>query len=58
MKNKDITSDDEIEKCIKIGEYVKQGTCLGMALLIVEIEMLYYLKRYRTLRKTYNETKV
>jgi len=47
MKNKDITSDDEIEKCIKIGEYVKK-----------EIEMLYYLKRYRTLRKTYNETKV
>jgi hypothetical protein len=26
MKNKDVTSDDEIEKCLKIGEYVKKGT--------------------------------
>ena len=25
--------------------------------VMIEIEMLYYLKRYRTLRKVYNETK-
>jgi Complex 1 protein (LYR family) len=25
IKNKDITSDKEIEKCLKLGEYVKKG---------------------------------
>ena len=61
MKNKDLRDDGEIEKCLKVGEYVKKGmTYMGLGgrlELMVEIEMLYYLKRYRALRKVYNETK-
>ncbi|KAG9253042.1 Electron transfer regulatory factor 1 [Emericellopsis cladophorae] len=37
------TDEDKIRKGISQGEYVKK-----------EIEMLYYLKRYRTLRKRYD----
>lgn len=58
MKNKDLRDDGEVEKCLKVGEYVKRGILYAEGLeLMVEIEMLYYLKRYRTLRKVYNETK-
>lgn len=43
MKKKDITDEQEILKSIKFGEYI-----------IKEIEMMYYLRKYRTLRKRYN----
>ncbi|KAI0205080.1 complex 1 protein [Astrocystis sublimbata] len=43
MANAHIRSDEDIQKGIERAEFVKK-----------EIEALYYLKRYRTLRKRYN----
>lgn len=43
MKNKDITDPAQIEKCIQHGEFVKK-----------EIETLYMLKKYRTLKRRYD----
>lgn len=42
LKNKDVTDPEQIEKMIKHGEYVKK-----------EIEALYMLKKYRTLKRRY-----
>lgn len=57
MKNKDLISEEEIEQRLKLGEHVKKGMTLHLPPDIAEIEALYYLKKYRTLRKIYNETK-
>ena len=57
MKNKDLNSPEEIEQKLKLGEHVKKGARQGYQQLNLEIETLYYLKKYRRLRKTYNETK-
>ncbi|KAI9269401.1 hypothetical protein BY458DRAFT_510877 [Sporodiniella umbellata] len=43
LKNKELDSPEEIEKKIALGDYV-----------VKELETLYYLKKYRTLRKRYN----
>ncbi|KAI1171459.1 complex 1 protein [Nemania sp. FL0916] len=43
MANAELRSDDAIQKGIERAEFVKK-----------EIEALYYLKRYRTLRKRYD----
>ncbi|KAI8367042.1 NADH-ubiquinone oxidoreductase complex 1/LYR family protein [Blakeslea trispora] len=45
MKKKDLKDQKEIEKAIQFGEYI-----------IKELETMYYLRKYRTLRKRYNET--
>ena len=42
MKNKDVTSPEEIEKLIGRGEYV-----------VKEIEALYRLKKYRAMKRNY-----
>ncbi|CAH1396230.1 unnamed protein product [Nezara viridula] len=42
LKNKDVSDPEQIEKMIKHGEYVKK-----------EIEALYMLKKYRTLKRRY-----
>lgn len=42
MKNKDVTSAEEIEKLIGRGEYV-----------VKEIEALYRLKKYRAMKRNY-----
>lgn len=42
MKNKDETNPENIEKMIKHGEYV-----------VKELEALYMLKKYRTLKRMY-----
>ena len=42
VKNKDITDPEEIKQMIARGEYV-----------VKELEALYRLKKYRTLRKRY-----
>jgi len=52
-----MTSQGEIEKCLKLGEHVKKGILAQSSFWLLEIAALYYLKRYRTLRKIYNETK-
>ena len=44
FKKRDLTDEQEILKSIKFGEYI-----------IKELEMMYYLRKYRTLRKRYNE---
>lgn len=42
MKNKDITDTDKIEKMIAHGQYI-----------VKELEALYMLKKYRTLKRRY-----
>ncbi|KAI8062568.1 hypothetical protein BC940DRAFT_308565 [Gongronella butleri] len=42
MKKKDLTSDQDIQQAVALGEYVCK-----------EIEMLYYLRKYRTMRRRY-----
>ena len=42
VKNKDVTSSEEIEKLIARGEYV-----------VKEIEALYRLKKYRAMKRNY-----
>lgn len=42
LKNKDVTSDQEIEKLIGRGEYV-----------LKEIDALYRLKKYRAMKRNY-----
>ncbi|XP_018326769.1 electron transfer flavoprotein regulatory factor 1 isoform X2 [Agrilus planipennis] len=42
-KNKDVNDPEEIKKLIKHGEFVQK-----------EIEALYMLKKYRTLKRRYN----
>ncbi|KAI8877176.1 hypothetical protein K501DRAFT_326669 [Backusella circina FSU 941] len=42
LKKKDLKSEEEIKKSIAFGEYI-----------IKELEMMYYLRKYRTLRKRY-----
>lgn len=42
MKRAGVTDKEEIEKGIRQAEYVKK-----------EIEALYYLKKYRTMRRNY-----
>ncbi|KAF1799805.1 hypothetical protein V8B55DRAFT_1156571 [Mucor lusitanicus] len=44
LKKRELTDEQEILKSIKFGEYI-----------IKELEMMYYLRKYRTLRKRYNE---
>ncbi|KAL4224694.1 LYR motif-containing protein 5 [Mactra antiquata] len=46
MKNKDITDPVEIENLIARGEFVKK-----------ELEALYMLKKYRTLKRRYYDEK-
>ncbi|KAI9478600.1 MAG: putative growth hormone-inducible soluble protein [Benjaminiella poitrasii] len=43
LKKKDLKDEQEILKAIKFGEYI-----------IKELEMMYYLRKYRTLQKRYN----
>ncbi|KAG2197609.1 hypothetical protein INT47_006672 [Mucor saturninus] len=45
FKKKDLTDEKDILKAIQFGDYI-----------IKEIEMMYYLRKYRTLRKRYNQT--
>lgn len=45
MKNKDVTDPEQIQKLISHGEYV-----------VKEIEALYYLKKYRTLKRRYYDS--
>ncbi|CAG8659335.1 7850_t:CDS:2 [Acaulospora morrowiae] len=42
LKNRDLANDDEIKNAIGTGEYV-----------VKELEALYYLKKYRTLKRSY-----
>lgn len=42
MKNKDVTDPEKIKKLIGHGEYI-----------VKEIEALYMLKKYRTLKRRY-----
>ncbi|CAO3593364.1 unnamed protein product [Absidia cylindrospora] len=42
MNKKDLQDEEEIKKAIALGEYVCK-----------ELEMMYYLKKYRTMRKRY-----
>ncbi|BES96547.1 unnamed protein product [Nesidiocoris tenuis] len=42
MKNKDVTDPEQVQKMIAHGEFVKK-----------EIEALYMLKKYRTLKRRY-----
>ncbi|RHZ52956.1 hypothetical protein Glove_454g1 [Diversispora epigaea] len=42
MKNRNLTNEDEIKKAIDSGEYV-----------IKELEALYYLKKYRAIKRAY-----
>ncbi|RIB17658.1 hypothetical protein C2G38_2087727 [Gigaspora rosea] len=42
LKNRDLKNEDDIKKAIETGEYVYK-----------EIETLYYLKKYRALKKSY-----
>jgi len=42
MKNREITDPKKIEKCIEQAEYVTK-----------EIETMYYLKKYREMKKRY-----
>uniref|UniRef100_A0A069DNJ7 Putative growth hormone-inducible soluble protein n=1 Tax=Panstrongylus megistus TaxID=65343 RepID=A0A069DNJ7_9HEMI len=44
LKNKDVTDPEIIHKMIAHGEFVKK-----------EIETLYMLKKYRTLKRRYND---
>ncbi|KAK4521506.1 uncharacterized protein ATC70_012122 [Mucor velutinosus] len=44
LKKRELTNEQEILKSIKFGEYI-----------IKELEMMYYLRKYRTLRKRYND---
>lgn len=44
MKNKDVSDPEKIKKMIAHGEFVKK-----------EIEALYMLKKYRTLKRRYND---
>uniref|UniRef100_A0A0V0G9C0 Putative growth hormone-inducible soluble protein n=1 Tax=Triatoma dimidiata TaxID=72491 RepID=A0A0V0G9C0_TRIDM len=44
LKNKDVTDPERIQKMIAHGEFVKK-----------EIEALYMLKKYRTLKRRYND---
>nr|XP_018911958.1 PREDICTED: LYR motif-containing protein 5 [Bemisia tabaci]XP_018911963.1 PREDICTED: LYR motif-containing protein 5 [Bemisia tabaci] len=45
MNNREETSSEKIEEMINRGKYVQK-----------EIEALYMLRKYRTLKKRYNET--
>ncbi|GBB97879.1 hypothetical protein RclHR1_00310007 [Rhizophagus clarus] len=42
IKNRDLKNSDEIKKAIDFGEYV-----------IKELETLYYLRKYRSLKRSY-----
>lgn len=44
MKNKDVTDPEKIKKLVDRGEFV-----------IKELEAMYYLRKYRTLKKRYYE---
>ncbi|XP_055047436.1 LYR motif-containing protein 5A isoform X2 [Misgurnus anguillicaudatus] len=44
MKNKDVTDPEKIKKLIDRGDFV-----------IKELEAMYYLRKYRTLKKRYYE---
>lgn len=44
MKNKDVTDPKEIKKLVDRGEFV-----------IKELEALYYLRKYRAMKKRYYE---
>ncbi|ORY99463.1 hypothetical protein BCR43DRAFT_504127 [Syncephalastrum racemosum] len=44
MKKRDLTDEEEIKKSIALGEYVCK-----------ELEMMYYLRKYRAMRKRYEE---
>ncbi|KAJ3188177.1 LYR motif-containing protein 5 [Gaertneriomyces sp. JEL0708] len=44
MKRRDLTNREDIEKAIKMGEFV-----------LKELEALWFLKKYRHLKKTYYE---
>jgi hypothetical protein len=59
-ENKNLTDPAEIERAIKLGEYVKNGShsylsCTHYCLSFVELETLalYSLRKYRHLRRMY-----
>ena len=45
MKNKDVTDPEEIQKLLDRGDYI-----------VKELEALYMLKKYRTLKRRYYDT--
>ncbi|KAF2641445.1 hypothetical protein P280DRAFT_469064 [Massarina eburnea CBS 473.64] len=56
-----LTDEDQIRKGIARAEFVKKGSPRSQfhtspKLMSSEIEALYYLKRYRTLRQRYDKT--
>ena len=66
MKKRDLTDQEEIKKSIALGEYVCKGKreddgrsqrgCYKNALKYVfdlELETLYYLRKYRAMRRRY-----
>lgn len=54
MANREAPQED-VERLLARGEYVKKGLCRGAwhLYLTLELETLYWLRRYRSLRRAY-----